>query len=65
VRLSTTEAREAVFRAMHLPSVPARKAAATALAAFRTPAALRALQQGAEHDSDERVRQICLVLVSQ
>lgn len=64
VRLQTAEARDAVFKAMKLPTPAARKAAAAALAAFRSPAAFQELRWAAENDPDDRVRQICLVLLA-
>jgi HEAT repeat protein len=64
-RMQTFDAREALFKLMTAQSVPARKAAASALAAMRNPAAYGMLRHAAESDPDARVRQICIVLLSQ
>jgi HEAT repeat protein len=50
---------------MELPATPARKAAATALAAIRSKPALSALRRAAEADADPEVRRICALLLSQ
>ncbi|MBK7859123.1 MAG: HEAT repeat domain-containing protein [Archangiaceae bacterium] len=65
VRLKTPDAREALFKVMGFRDVAARKAAAPAIAAFRTPAAYAELQRACEQDPDPRVRQICQVLIAQ
>jgi HEAT repeat protein len=65
VRLRSREAATALLDAMTLPWVPARKAAASALASMRTPEALEALRHAAESDPDPQVRQISAVLLGQ
>ncbi len=64
-RLRTRDASEALLHAMSFASVPARKAAATALAASRTPEAIASLRYAAERDEDAQVRQISSVLLGQ
>ena len=65
VRLRSREATAALLDAMRLPWVPARKAAASALASLRAPEAFEALRQAAESDDDPQVRQISAVLLGQ
>lgn len=65
VRLRTPEGRDALFKVMGFRDVAARKAAAPAIAAFRTPASVAELQRASERDPDPRVRQICQVLLAQ
>jgi HEAT repeat protein len=63
-RLRTGEATSALVGAMALPSSTARKAAASALASLRTPAAWDALRKAAESDPDAQVRKVAAILVA-
>lgn len=64
-RIDRPEARAALSCALELNNVAARKAAASALAARRTPEALVALRQAAQNDPDQEVRHICALLLSE
>lgn len=64
-RLQRPEARIALLSAMKLNNVAARKAAAPALAARRDPEMVSVLQEAAENDPDQEVRQICALLLRQ
>lgn len=64
VRMRSESASAALVAALRLPSVSARKAAASALGALGTTAARDALREAAVHDPDPTVRQICLALVA-
>jgi HEAT repeat protein len=64
-RLRTPEASVALLQTLRHGPLLTRKAAAVALASLRTPAALAAVKQAADNDTDARVRQICSILLSQ
>jgi HEAT repeat protein len=63
-RLQRADATAALFQALELPSSPARKAAASTLAALGTRAALDALRKHSEADPDPEVRRICALLLA-
>ncbi len=62
-RMHRADATAALFRAFRLPSVPARKAAASALGALGTREALDVLAAAASGDPDPEVRRICALLL--
>ncbi|HLL52399.1 MAG TPA: HEAT repeat domain-containing protein, partial [Myxococcaceae bacterium] len=64
-RIRTPEATTALLSTLSGAAVPARKAAATALASFGTLEATAALRRASETDPDLGVRQICSVLLAQ
>lgn len=64
-RLQRPEARAALLSAIKLNNVAARKAAAPALAARRDYEMLASLQEAADNDPDQEVRQICSLLLRQ
>lgn len=63
VRLRSNEAIDALLETLRVGNVSARKAAATALASLRTPAALSAIAAAADGDGDASVKQLCSILV--
>lgn len=62
-RLEGPEARSALLATMRLQNVAARKAAAPALAARRDAVAISILQEAAQSDPRQDVRQICSLLL--
>lgn len=58
-RIDTAESHAALLAALQLPNAAARRAAAEALTATRSPDALDALVQAASHDPEPEVRRIC------
>ena len=64
VRIHEPAAVQSLIGALRLPAPAVRRAAATALAALRTPEVYLALQRASEEDDDPEVRAICSVLLS-
>jgi HEAT repeat protein len=64
-RMHNEQGEHALLQAMELSSAPARKAAATTLAALRSKPALAALRRAADADPDPEVRRIAALLLSQ
>lgn len=64
-RMRHDAATQALLDALELPNAPARKAAATTLAALGTRAAFSALERAAKRDPDPDVRRICALVVAQ
>jgi HEAT repeat protein len=63
-RLNQPDAISALFEAVTLPNVAARRAAATTLGALRTREALGTLQRLSREDPDAEVRRVCVLLLS-
>lgn len=64
-RLNRADATAAIFAAMKLPNPPARKAAASTLAAIGTREALATLRRASTEDASSEVRRICSLLLAQ
>lgn len=62
-RLQRPEARSALLAAMKLNNAAARKAAAAGLAVRRDPEMTLVLQEAADNDPDQEVREICSLLL--
>ena len=63
-RMQRPEAAAALLRALQLPNLPARKAAAMTLAGIGTRDALVALRAAAASDPDPEVRRICALVLA-
>jgi HEAT repeat protein len=63
-RLNQPDAISALFEAVTIANVAARRAAATALGALRTREALATLQRLSREDPDAEVRRVCVLLLS-
>ncbi len=64
-RMRRGEATAALFRALEIGNAPARKAAASTLAALGSRQAMDALQVHAAGDPDPEVRRVCALLLAQ
>ena len=64
-RLNQPDATAALFEAVTLPNVAARRAAATTLGALHTREALTTLQRLSVDDPDAEMRRVCALLLSQ
>jgi len=64
-RLNQPDATAALFEAVTLPNVAARRAAATTLGALRTREGLATLQRLSGDDPDAELRRVCALLLSQ
>jgi HEAT repeat protein len=63
-RMRRPDASAALVKVMNMRNVPARKAAASALAVLASKEALSVLKDAARHDPEPEVRQICSLLLA-
>lgn len=65
-KTDSNDSQTAILAAMKLNNTAARKAAATAIAAYQDqPEMIAALKEGAQNDPDREVRQICKLLLNE